>query len=529
MAGPWEKYATSAAAPQAPAAGPWAKYARPKAEAPQAGDTSVFKSGPATQAAPEKTIAGFAGNVVRDARDIGEGIYNAGRKVVTDPAGAGRDVLNAVDTAGAVISGGLGHAYNDAVSTPVLTVNGKEIIPPIGKQFAMQPGNDMNLASAVGAGLKDRYVDNLGNTLYEHPVQSALDISTLAYGGQGAAARVLGESAMATKALGKVAATTNPFNAVAKPINAIREAAAESRALRTMRGAAPSLDQVVARKDALYNALDNAGIMFDANSYQQMLGRLSSKLKTFRATRAPMTVDAVQNMMTFNGKSPTFRDVEEMLIEAKGILREPGAHNADKAAANIMLNEVNSFFNGAPFITNGSVPARDVLTATREARELARRHILARGAAEMERKSKWYTSGDESGLRNQFAAYGKREGKSLTPLEEKAAKKVVRREGVHGLLGSGGSKLTQVGLLVAGLPTAGIVPTAIAGGLSMGARAASAAMTNAKADQFIKTVLAGREAQEAALAAAKRLPVNARKTLIGTAAAGHLTAPPQGR
>jgi hypothetical protein len=108
-----------------------------------------------------------------------------------------------------------------------------------------------------------------------------------------------------------------------------------------------------------------------------------------------------------------------------------------------MLDEVDSFFNGAPVTTNGSVSAADIVPMTRGARELARRHIIARGAAEMEHKSGWYSSGDESGIRNQFAAIGKREGKSLTQVEEKAAKKVVRRDGFHGLLNTAGSKLAQ--------------------------------------------------------------------------------------
>lgn len=482
------------------------------ASAPKPDDKSVFKN-----ATTEKSVGGFIGNIGRDANDIASSIYrgvvDAGHKVATDPVGAGRNVLDAVDTAGAVISGGLGHAYNDAVSAPVLTVNNKEVIPAIGKEFAMTPGNDMNLASKVGGYLKDRYWgwDNLGNTLYEHPVQSAMDASSLFYGGQAALPKAM---AGAKSVLGTAAELTNPLNVVAKPFSAARSAMAGRGALKEMRDTAPSLNQVIGRKNQLYNTLDNAGIKFDANAYGQMLGSLSNKLRTFRATRAPMTADAVKNMMTFNGKSPSFRDVEEMLIEAKGILREPGASNADKAAANIMLDEVDSFFNGAPVMTNGSISAADIVPMTREARDLARRHIIAREAAEIERKSKWYSSGDESGIRNQFASFGKRQGKSLTPLEEKAAKKVVRREGVHGLLNTAGSKLTQA-MVLGGLGIGAGLPAAIAGGaISLGSRAASAAMTNAKADQFLKTVLAGKDAQNAAMAAGSRIPISAKKPLL---------------
>lgn len=479
---------------------------------PEQQDATVDEIAGNMEPAPEKSVLGFAQNVGKDAYNtaygIGEGIYAGGRKLVTDPVGAGGDVANAVDTAGAVMSGGLGHLYNAAVP----------------QSMEMTPGHDMNLASEVGAGLKDKYWDNLGNTLYEHPVQSAMDISSLAYGGEGLAASTLGRGAMATKALGKTAELTNPLNAIAKPVQAVRGALAERSAMKQMREQAPSLDAVVARKNALYGKLDNAGIKFDANSYNQMLGSLSGKLKTFRATRAPMTADAVKHMMTFNGKSPSFRDVEEMLIEAKGILREHSATNADKAAAHIMLDEVDSFFNKAPVMSNGSIDPRHIGAAAKEARELARRHIIAREMGEIERKSGWYTSGDESGTRNQFASFGKRQGKSLTPLEEKAAKKVVRREGVHGILNTGGSKLTQIALAAAGLGGGvGLLPVLAAAGVSFGSRAASAGMTNAKARQFLETVLAGREAQRVAAAKAKRLPFKTKGLLLGGEGARLLT------
>ena len=190
MSGPWEKY-------QRPTGGPWTKYQQ-----------------------PEKSMEGFVQNIGTDAYNtaagIAGGLYAGGRKLVTDPVGAGKDVANAVDTAGAVLSGGLGHLYNAAVP----------------QAMEMTPGPDMALASKVGAYAKDRYWDNLGNTLYEHPVQSAMDISSLVYGGQGLAASALGKGAMVTKALGTAAELTNPLNAVAKPAQLVRGAFAEGRAMK---------------------------------------------------------------------------------------------------------------------------------------------------------------------------------------------------------------------------------------------------------------------------------------------------------
>jgi hypothetical protein len=461
-----------------------------------------------------KSFGGFIENVGENAYNMGEsilsGAYAGGKKLVTDPIGAMGDIQNFKTRMNDVAVGGAQNAYN--------------MLAPESMQAAPSPESEM--ASQVGAGLKDRYWDNLGTTLYEEPVQSALEASSLLYGGEGLLARTLGETAKATKFVGKAASLTNPLNAVAKPVQGLRGALAEKRALRQMRKEAPTHEWVKTEKNALYEALDNSGIKFDANSYEEMLRRLSDKLRTFRAKRAPMTSDAVEEMLKLRGSSPTFRDVEEMLIEAKGILREKSATNADKMAAANLLDELNPFFNESPLISNGNIAAGDVAAVAKEARDLARRNILAREAGEIDRKSKWYTSGDESGTRNQFASFGKRQGKSLTDVEEKAAKKVVRREGVHGLLNTGGSKLTQ-SILLGGLGWNVGMPAAIAGALlSTGSRAASAAMTNAKAKQFIQTVLAGKEAQAKAMAKAKRLPVNAKKSLLGLTGASLLSEHP---
>jgi hypothetical protein len=286
----------------------------------------------------------------------------------------------------------------------------------------------------------------------------------------------------------------------------------------------------VGRKNQLYNALDNAGIKFDANAYGQMMQSIAGKIRTFRERRAPMTRDLAENvMMKFYGQSPSFRDVEEMLIEAKSILRVPDNASptaaTDKAAARLVLDEVSQFFDNAPVMSNGSIPADQISAVAKEARDLARRHIIAREVAEMDRKSGWYLSGEESGIRNQFSSFGKRQGEhGLTDVEKKAAKKVVRREGLHGLASTSGSKLVQAMLLGgAGFGLGGPIGATVGLGASTLSRAASAAMTNRKLDQFRKTVLAGREAQQKALLGAKRLPIKTKGLLLGTEGAGLLT------
>jgi hypothetical protein len=67
--------------------------------------------------------------------------------------------------------------------------------------------NAPQIAKAVGGSLKGRYIDNLGDTLYEDPAGVAADVSMLLSGGGAAAARAPKLAGMLTKA----GAATNPL------------------------------------------------------------------------------------------------------------------------------------------------------------------------------------------------------------------------------------------------------------------------------------------------------------------------------
>lgn len=280
-----------------------------------------------------------------------------------------------------------------------------------------------------------------------------------------------------------------------------------------MRKSAPDFEKVAAQKDALYGALDNAGVKFDANAYDQMLADTSQALKNFRATKAPMTADTVNYMAQFQGQSPSFRDVEDILQEAKGILREKNATDADKKAAGIVVDQLSKFFDNAAVATNGSIPAGEVSGMVKSARELARRHILAKDVAKMQNKSEWYVSGDESGMRNQFASYGKRNAGSMTKMERDAAKSVVRREGLLSSLNQAGTKLGQIALGSTGFAVGGLPGLAAATGGHFIARKASEKLTEKAVNDYVKTVLAGRAAQNKAAQTAGLLEMTPRQRL----------------
>jgi len=275
---------------------------------------------------------------------------------------------------------------------------------------------------------------------------------------------------------------------------------------------APSFDDVATHKNALYSALDNGGVKFDSYAYDQMLSDTSAALKNFRSTKAPMTADTVNYMMQFRGQSPTFRDVEDILQEAKGILRERNATDADKKAAGIVVDNLSRFFDTSAVATNGSIAAGDVSGMVKQARDLARRHIMAKDVLKMQDKAEWYPSGDESGLRNQFASYGKKSGKSLTKMEREAAKSVVRREGLLSGLNQAGTKLGQIALASTGFATGGLPGVALATGGHFIARKASEKVTEKAVNNYIKTVLAGRSAQNAAAQKASLLSLQPDQT-----------------
>ena len=302
----------------------------------------------------------------------------------------------------------------------------------------------------------------------------------------------------------------------------LASAGGKGNAMKQMRKEAPTFEQVANEKNALYSALNDAEIKFDPNSFDNMMTGLAGKLKLFRAKRAPLSTDAVDNMSSFQGKAPTFQEVEDMLVEAKGILREPNASNADKSAAHILVDHLSNFFDNAPLTSNGNIAASDVAAVAKTARELARRHIIAREANKMVNKSEWYTSGEESGLRNQFSSFGKKQGSSLTDAEKAAAKKVIRREGAYSLLNSAGSKLGSIALGGAGLWSGiGAVPTGIGLATHLAARKASEALTKKSVADFIKITLAGKTAQEEAAAVAKQslAKANTRRLISGTSGA----------
>lgn len=130
-------------------------------------------------AEPERTLGGFAGNVIKSGVNVAKGVAGA--------------VMHPIDTASGLVDVGAGALQNVLPKSVVDFVN-KFDSDPVAAQRAIAA------ADAVGGVYKEKYgsIDKVKKTLYEDPVGAAADLSTL-FGG--ASAVIKGAPAVAARAL----------------------------------------------------------------------------------------------------------------------------------------------------------------------------------------------------------------------------------------------------------------------------------------------------------------------------------------
>lgn len=259
-------------------------------------------------------------------------------------------------------------------------------------------------------------------------------------------------------------------------------------------------DEAYARVEAAtneaYDRLRNAGVRYDANAVDQSIAEVSQL--RINPQLAPESAGLRDTFAQHLGRGMDFQDLDEMEQLATGILRDHNAKPADKFFTATILKKIKDIRQSGAIATNGTVPADEVNSLIAQAKDLARSRIIARDIMKMKDKSEWYLAGPESGLRNRFKSYGIKNGQNLSKPEEAAFKSVVNREGGLNIAHSVGSRMGATVMGAAGLYTGQIIP-ALVGMVGSGlTRKFMEVYTKAGVEKAIRTVLAGRSAQEQA-------------------------------
>ena len=291
-------------------------------------------------------------------------------------------------------------------------------------------------------------------------------------------------------------------------------------AMKEMRKSAPDLATVGKQTDAAYQRLRDAGIQFDENAYRGFAMSVVDKLRKhgWRPRDGDPISGDIKEILGRVGKPNNWDEIEN-LRQFVGNL-PTNASAKDFARAGIIRDELDKLVDSGKLISTKGVDPAVVGTMARMARELGRKNIIGKKIAKMQDKSEWYLGGEESGLRNQVASFGKKQ--NLEPAEKAAFKKVVKREGILNALNSTGSRMGQLVLGGAGLWQGGPVGMAGAMAAHLAARKGSEAITKKALKNAMATVLAGRPAQKAALAADKLTAkeIMARRLIAGGAGQG---------
>jgi hypothetical protein len=278
-------------------------------------------------------------------------------------------------------------------------------------------------------------------------------------------------------------------------VGGVAAAGRGSGAAKAMQEAAPDLAAVNARKSTLYKTLENSGVKFDSYGYQNFADRVTQTLQreAFDPDLQPKTAVLLRRINGLSGQSPTFQELDNLRKMAGNILRGGGEAD-DKQFASKIMSEIDAFFdNGAVMSTNPRLPAGEIKTAVKEARELSRRSALARDINAMDRKSPYF----QGGIENEFRKYMRsRRGERLTRAEKEAFDAVALRENI---LDYASSKAGPAAGGLVGFGGGGLVGAVAGAGLTAAGQAVikkiATAATTKQVDAALKTVLAGRGAQ----------------------------------
>jgi hypothetical protein len=279
-------------------------------------------------------------------------------------------------------------------------------------------------------------------------------------------------------------------------VGGVAAAGRGSAAAKTMQEAAPDIVAVNTRKTSLYRTLENSGVKFDSFGYKRFANSLTRTMKSeaFDPDLQPKSAILLKRVQELSGKSPTFQELDNLRKKASSVLRSGGEADDLRFASKIQREIDNFFDTGAVMSTNPRLPANQVKTTVKEARELARRSALARDINAMDRRSPYF----QGGIENEFRKYMRsRRGERLTDAEKNAFDAVALRENILDYASNKAGPI--VGGAVGFVGGGGPIGAAVGAGLTAAGQATikkiASAATAKQVDAALKTVLAGRGAQ----------------------------------
>ena len=365
-----------------------------------------------------------------------------------------------------------------------------------GTYDAAKQGLDQNLGTPTRA----------WNTIATHPVDTLLFLAP-GVGQLGKAAQASG-MVRTGQALSRAGAAMDPINLLSKPVEKFTAARNAKTYQKGLLDSAPSQDDVAANANSMWDSIRSENIQFPADTYRPFSAEIRKSFDTIGSEAAPQVSALRKSLMGKLGPMPVpepifvgrkkmqqppqpdtrtvpFNDIEEIRRTASEMSVDQSISQTDRKVAGDLARSIEKYYETQPGLNEKLGPAK----------EMSRRNILAREIEGMKDKSKWYLAGEESGIKNKVASFGKKKGQSLTKAEEAAFKNVVKKEGINSILSTIGGRLGQLVLGGVGASLGGVPGLLGAGGAHFAARSLSERATLRALDKAKKTVLLGKEKQ----------------------------------
>ncbi len=169
---------------------------------------------------------------------------------------------------------------------------------------------------------------------------------------------------------------------------------------------APTAQALKAETDSAYQALRDAGIRYDADSYSNTVLKMAQDLRKegFRPVgRVKEAFDWVDELAKDVGNSPDFSDINSLRSAVGEAARDAYRSQDGKSlgkALDIIKDHLDTFESSTPFISDTPMPQAQFDELRTSARQLALRSIKQRALDEIVANADTYQSGRDAGIRN---------------------------------------------------------------------------------------------------------------------------------